>query len=621
MDVLIFVGLAPPAIVMVVVTAVRLWSVRSRPVAQAVMVYLFFAAGLLTSNLLELVAASDRWTLLFAQTNYIFLFGVAVSWFAFAVVYSGREEWARSGTTIPLAGLFVIALGIVFTAESHGLFWSEIAFIRQGPFKTLHATYGPLFWVVGTTLYAVLLFGTGTLIRTAMGLPLWYRRQARILVAAAVVPLGFNLMYVLRVVPWLDKDFTPLMYALSGIGFYLSMERHGLVRQRPIARALLLEDIQSGVIVIDADGWISDLNPEARRILSAGTGEAVGVGSLIDGVPALRALLTGHPLDRIDRFTATRETATGESRTGETESFDVTIRPAHDGAGRFVATIVTLHDTTAWHRLQEEREALQLHMVYQERLATVGQLAAGVAHEVNNPLTSLVSVYRAVSEIAGERGDGGEGENTDGPGRTREELADLNAVFQRSLDRIVSALRGLMESAQPARPGSFVPVDLHELVEESLQLARPRYRRVAVIEREFHELPPVEVDPASINQVLLNIIINAAQAIEGQAMEAERARSAEPTREPGTIWIETRDRGDEVECTITNSGPPIPPETASRIFEPFFTTKPRGTGTGLGLAISRHIVEDLHAGTLRVVAGETAGFTIRLPVRGRVNPA
>jgi len=229
---LVFVGLAPLAIIMVAVTAARLWAVRSRPVAQTVMVYLFFAAGLLGSNLLELVTASDRWTLRFAQINYIFLFGVAVSWFAFAVVYSGREEWARSGTTIPLAGLFVIALGVVFTAESHGLFWSEIAFIRQGPFRTLHATYGPLFWVVGTTLYAVLLFGTGTLIRTAIGLPLWYRRQARILVAAAVVPLGFNLMYVLRVVPWLDKDFTPLMYALSGIGFYLSMERRGLVRQR-----------------------------------------------------------------------------------------------------------------------------------------------------------------------------------------------------------------------------------------------------------------------------------------------------------------------------------------------------------------------------------------------------
>jgi two-component system NtrC family sensor kinase len=600
MDVLLFVGLAPLAIIMVAATMARLWAVRSRPVAHTVMVYLFFSAGLLLSNLLELVSLSDQWTIRFAQTNYVFLYGVAVSWFAFAMVYSGRGEWARSGTIIPISVVFAVALGIVFTAERHGLFWSEIAFAGQGPLRTLHASYGPLFWVAGTTLYAILLFGTVTLVRAALDLPLWYRRQSRIIVAAAVVPLGFNLLYVLRVVPSLDKDFTPLMYALSGIAFYLSMDRHGLVRQRPIARALLLEDIQSGVVVVDPDGWISDINPEARRILS-GARESVDVGSRLEESDPLHELLRGHPRDRIDRFTTTRE-----SGAAETESFDVTIRPAHDATGRWVATIVTIHDTTAWQRLQEEREALQLHMVQQERLATVGQLAAGVAHEVNNPLTSLVSVYRSVWEVAGTGRTAGTTNSSTG------ELVELNAVFERSLDRIVSALRGLMESAQPASPGGLVSLDLHELIEETLQLARTRYRTVAVIERAFHDLPRVSVDPGGINQVLLNILINATQALEEERAEADSAQW-----KPGTIRIETYDRGEDVECTITNSGPPIPPEISKRIFEPFFTTKPRGTGTGLGLAISRHIVEDLHGGTLRVVAGDTAGFTMRLPVEHR----
>jgi lysylphosphatidylglycerol synthetase-like protein (DUF2156 family) len=132
MDVLLFVGLAPLAIIMVAATMARLWAVRSRPVAHTVMVYLFFSAGLLLSNLLELVSLSDQWTIRFAQTNYVFLYGVAVSWFAFAMVYSGRGEWARSGTIIPISVVFAVALGIVFTAERHGLFWSEIAFAGQG---------------------------------------------------------------------------------------------------------------------------------------------------------------------------------------------------------------------------------------------------------------------------------------------------------------------------------------------------------------------------------------------------------------------------------------------------------------------------------------------------------
>jgi two-component system NtrC family sensor kinase len=528
MDVLVFVGLAPLAIVMVAVTTARIWPVRARPVAKTVMVYLFFSAGLLLSNLFELVSSSGEWTVRFAQINYIFLYGVAISWFAFAMVYSGRGEWARSGTLIPLSVVFAIALGIVFTAGRHGLFWSEIAFAGPGPLRTLHASYWPLFWVAGTTLYAVLLFGTVTLVRAALDLPLWYRRQSRIVVAAAVVPLGFNLLYVLRAVPWLDKDFTPLMYALSGIAFYLSMDRHGLVRQRPIARALLLEDIQSGVVVVDADGWISDINPEARRILS-GAGESVDVGARFDEAAPLTTLLAGHLRDRLDRFTTTREAGT---ETGDDQSIDVTVRPAHDATGRWIATIVTLHDTTAWQRLQEEREALQLHMVQQERLATVGQLAAGVAHEINNPLTSLVSVYRAVSEIAGE------GRTAETSASLPRELAELNEVFRRSLDRIVSALQGLMESAQSASPARFVSVDLHELIEETLQLARTRYRTVAVIERAFHDLPRVSVDPGGINQVLLNILMNATQALEEERAEADSAQW-----KPGTIRIETYDRG------------------------------------------------------------------------------
>ena len=618
MDVALFAVLAPPAIVMVVVTGARLWPVRSRPAAQVVLVYLTFSAGLLLSNVLELISDTEAWTFRFAQLNYVFLFGVVVSWVTFAMVYSGSVVPAHPRVTVPLSGVFLIFLGVIGTADRHDWFWREVTYLNHGPFTTLHASYGPWFWAMGVFLYAVLSVGAVTLVRAAVGLPRWYRRQSRLLVAAAVVPLVFNLLYVFRALPWLDKDFTPLMYALSGIGFFLAMNRHGLVRQRPIPRSLLLEDIQSGVIVVDRDGWISDMNPEARRILSEPDQGEAEVGTQIRDTGALRFVLADHPLDRFERFTTTRERSDGE-----TETFDVTIRPAQDARGRAVATILTLHDTTAWQRMQEERQDMQLRMVAQERLATVGQLAAGVAHEVNNPLTSLRSVYRAVADMAANAADtanaGADAAKTaaeQGAQKTiagfDDKLADLNSTFQRGLDRINAVLRGLMESAQPEDSRSFIRVDLHELIESTLQLARTRYRDVAVIERAYQALPLVEVDPGSINQVLLNIIVNAAQALD-----EHKAQSDAPSSEPGTIRVETYDRGAEVECRILNSGPSIPPELSTRIFEPFFTTKPRGTGTGLGLAISRRIVETLHGGTLRLMPGGTAGFIIRLPVEQR----
>jgi signal transduction histidine kinase len=143
-------------------------------------------------------------------------------------------------------------------------------------------------------------------------------------------------------------------------------------------------------------------------------------------------------------------------------------------------------------------------------------------------------------------------------------------------------------------------MDLHEGIDVSLRLLQPRWMDRITIHRDYGDLPPIEGAAGQVNQVLMNLIVNACDAI------AER----------GNIWIRTRSDGRTVTVTVRDDGRGIPLEIRRRIFDPFFTTKPVGKGTGLGLAISASIVRD-HRGTLEVESdpGGGATFTVMLPVR------
>jgi signal transduction histidine kinase len=143
------------------------------------------------------------------------------------------------------------------------------------------------------------------------------------------------------------------------------------------------------------------------------------------------------------------------------------------------------------------------------------------------------------------------------------------------------------------------PVDLRDGVEVSLRLLEPRWRGRITVHRDYGEVPPIECDPGPMNQVFMNLLANACDAIAAE----------------GNIWIATRQDGDEVTVTIRDDGAGITAETASRIFEPFFTTKDVGGGTGLGLAIS-HSVVSAHGGRITLESCPGAGSTFRIVLPG-----
>ncbi|MFZ5896278.1 MAG: PAS domain-containing protein [Myxococcota bacterium] len=244
-----------------------------------------------------------------------------------------------------------------------------------------------------------------------------------------------------------------------------------------------------------------------------------------------------------------------------------------------------------------EQRALEQRLLVAERMASLGTLAAGVGHEINNPLTYLSANLALMDdELAARAGGGGSALDVE---ELRRMLADARDGVNRIV-RIVRDLRSLSRSEGVSRR----PLDLHVVIERSLELADHEIRHRARVRRDFAPLPPVVADEGRLIQLFLNLFVNAAQAITEGAAEANfitiTTRSAEP---------------DYVVVEVSDSGKGMDGEIQERIFDPFFTTKKVGEGTGLGLPICHSIVSDL-GGSIEVesTVGDGSTFRVRLPL-------
>lgn len=267
--------------------------------------------------------------------------------------------------------------------------------------------------------------------------------------------------------------------------------------------------------------------------------------------------------------------------------------------------------------INEQLKRTQLAMVQQEKLASIGQLAAGIAHEINNPLGFLMSNIGSLRTLAFSlSGIVETARSADVPvivdaiekAKIDFLLSDMPAIFSEmdeGFKRIAEIVKDLRSFARSGEADKRTNYDLNEGVRQTLVIARNETRYVADVETSFGEVPPVLASAGEVNQVVLNILVNAAQAIASQ----QRA-------EHGKIAVSTSADDKDVVLEIADDGPGIPEDTAKRIFEPFYTTKEPGKGTGLGLSISWDIITRKHGGTLTFRNREGGGtvFRIALPL-------
>jgi two-component system NtrC family sensor kinase len=236
---------------------------------------------------------------------------------------------------------------------------------------------------------------------------------------------------------------------------------------------------------------------------------------------------------------------------------------------------------------------VQAQLMFNDRMASVGKLAAGVGHEINNPLSYVISNLNYVhKELTRAQGLPTSAEE-------RQEVMTAIAEAKEGAERVRVIVQDLKTLSRPDDTATGM-ADLTKAVRSSMKIAAHEIRRRARLVDELREVPPVQGNEARLGQVFLNLLINAAHAIPEGRVEDNEIRVSARQDEPGRVTVEIRD-----------SGCGIPPENLERIFDPFFTTKPVGEGTGLGLALCHSIITAL-GGTITVESEVSRGTTFRV---------
>lgn len=309
-------------------------------------------------------------------------------------------------------------------------------------------------------------------------------------------------------------------------------------------------------------------------------------------------------------------------------------------------TLVVIDDITGLKQLQEElkesneelQKALeelqrtQNHMIQQEKLAGIGQLAAGVAHEINNPLGFVMSnfetsknyfeKYKRILDAFRELKDGllnsgdknieikisyiNDLQRKENMQFITEDLEDLFKDSKEGLERIGKIIMGLRLFSRVDQQNDVSEYDLNEGIQNTLTVANNEIKYYADVEENLQNIPIVQANGGQINQVLLNLIVNAVHAIKSKG-----------TEEMGLIKISTRCDDKFIYCCIEDNGEGIAADNLNKIFDPFFTTKSIGKGTGLGLSVSYDIIVNKHGGELQVKSTQGVGssFIIKIPIQ------
>jgi len=299
----------------------------------------------------------------------------------------------------------------------------------------------------------------------------------------------------------------------------------------------------------------------------------------------------------------------------------VNAAPLYDASQAFAGWEGCITDISILRQTLEERDRLEDNLRQAQKLEAIGQLAAGIAHEINTPTQYVGDNLRFLKESFGELDTlltqlvdlGGEpagkllGE-ADFDYLKEEIPRALNQSLE-GVDRVAKIVRAMKEFSHPAREKTAT--DLNRAIQSTITVASNEWKYVAEVEMDLDaNLPSVHCSPAEFNQVVLNIVVNAAHAISDVVGDGGKGK--------GKIRVKTRPEGEWAIIEISDSGAGMPAHVQQRIFEPFFTTKEVGKGTGQGLAIAHNVIVDKHGGTIKVASapGKGTTFTIRLPIGG-----
>lgn len=368
--------------------------------------------------------------------------------------------------------------------------------------------------------------------------------------------------------------FTPEMVASEMPASQAMVAAYGILRA-------LFDHLPAGLYIIDQEYRLLAVNNSRAQRAAQPVEALVGqvcyraLFSRTDACPECRVRATfqnGQVTQRNERWRSSAEKAAEE-----TTDWDISTYPVLDSQGRMTQAILYEQDIT-------EKRRLEAILTQSEKLAAVGQLAAGVAHEINNPLTAIIANAQILHRELPQDSD-------------LQESVDL---ISRAGARAAQVVRNLLDFARKEEYHLGL-TDVNETLEKALELVQHE-----LVARSVHldfdpdlNLPPLLASADHLQSVWLNLLLNAIDSLD---------------KMPGQIRVASRKLGDEIHVQVTDNGKGVPAERLTRIFEPFYTTKAPGRGTGLGLSVSHRIVKQ-HGGHIRVESQVGAGstFTVILP--------
>jgi signal transduction histidine kinase len=299
------------------------------------------------------------------------------------------------------------------------------------------------------------------------------------------------------------------------------------------------------------------------------------------------------------------------NKNGEPIPILLSASPVRNRAGEIIGAAHVAWDITQLKLLQQQ-------LAQAQKLESIGQLAAGIAHEINTPVQyisdnaqflsgAFQDLFRVIEQRAPAGADPDPATADVDLGYLRAEVPSAIAQMQEGVDRVAGIVRAMKRFSHPG-PAEKTPMDIHQAIDSTILVSRNEWKYVAELTTDFDlTMPPVPCIAGEFNQVILNLIVNAAHAI---------ADVMQKTGVKGAIRVNTRTIDGFAEIRVSDTGGGIPEAIRSKVFDPFFTTKPVGKGTGQGLAIAHSVIVQKHSGSIEFETenGNGTTFVIRLPL-------
>jgi PAS domain S-box-containing protein len=570
------------------------WRYRDTPGAPAFALLMLTVVVWSLAYAFELSSASLPAKLFWTRVEYVGIVVLPAAWFAFACQYTGHASWMGRRAIALLAIEPVIILLLIWTNEYHGLFWRTISQAPGDPLFAWRSTRGMAYWVHAGYTYLVLLSGTILLIGAFRRSPELYRGQTAGLLVGALVPWVSNGLYLAGLNPLAPLELTPFAFLITGVVIAWSVLRFQLLAIVPVGRDRVIEEIAEGMLVLDTDNRIVDINPAACQLLGRAARESIGQ-------PATTILaLWPTAIDRSHSIGAThQELALVEG--AHARYFDLRISPLRTHAGRATGRVIVFHEIT--ERKEAEVALAQAKEIAETASRVKSAFLANMSHELRTPLTVILGTAELLR--VGEYGA-------------------LSADQQASLDRIMRRCDDLLALINAVLDMSKIENGMLALHFDEVAISSQVDAVVAqlgpFIERQGNsltvqyptELGTIRTDPTRLKQVLFNLLHNANKfTARGQIALNVTVEAA--NGDEGTLPQE-----QVVVFQVSDTGIGMTAEQQQQLFQPFTQADTSMTrqygGAGIGLALSRSLCQML-GGDIQVQSalGHGSTFTVRLP--------